>query len=127
MKKKVLFVGLICVLLVFGFVACDNDPDPAPSFNGTWSKGTDRLVISGSNYTFRQEIGGTLLDVSRGTFTADLAAGSGSITINQTHAINIGGQLVASTHTETGSFTATTSLMVLSGFPTFPVNGNWTK
>ena len=132
MKKKLFFsVLLVCLL---AFVSCDNGTNDNGGTNlltdGTWAKGTDRLVISGTNYTFRQETGGTLYDVSKGTVTADLSATSGVFTINQTHEINSStGQLEPNPVTAIGTFSVTGNTMILGGFTgTFSlVNGTWTK
>ena len=105
---------------------------PQISFDGTWANGTDRLVINGTNYTFRQWfsaplMGGTLVDVSKGTFVANLSATSGAFAINQTHVV-FNGLLVPYTQTETGVFSLVgENTLVFSAFSNFSINGIWTK
>ena len=136
MKNKLFWVGMLVMVLAFGlvFVSCDNgtggtnDSKPGP-YDGTWANGTDRLVLSSNKYTFKQNIGGNLLDVSKGTFTADLSVSTGSFIIGQTHEINSSnGQLEPNSRTETGNFSVSGNTFTLSAFLYFSdVNGNWTK
>ncbi|MCL2192707.1 MAG: hypothetical protein FWB78_04850, partial [Treponema sp.] len=95
-------------------------------FDRTWSRGSDRLVISGTNYIFRQVRDGTLMDVSRGTFQYPTPTW-GSFTINQTHLINYStGQLELNSQSETGRIGFFMGgHFELSGFSSFPVNGSW--
>jgi hypothetical protein len=130
MKKNFFFLGMLVCLLALGlmFVSCDNGSTNESSPNdGTYSKGTDRLVLSGTNYTYRTVISGTLMDASKGTFSADLSADSGAITINQTHELNNSGQLASSPQSESGTFTKSGNSVTFAGFYNFPVNGTWTK
>jgi len=114
-----------------GNVNLPPQPPPMQSYNGTWTKGTDQIVLIGIDYTFKQVMGGTLYDVSHGTFTANLAVSSGSFFINQTHQINTDtGQLEDNPQTETGTFSGAgvgATSFTLAGFSYFPVNGTWTK
>jgi hypothetical protein len=116
---------------IFGLLvtACDDGHGSTSPNDVTWTKGSDRLVISGTNYIFRSLMGGTLYDVSKGTFTADTFSSSGEISINQTHAINTKNcQLEVYPITETGDFSGVTAnTFTLAGFSFFPVNGIWTK
>ncbi|MDR0495506.1 MAG: hypothetical protein LBG95_07755 [Treponema sp.] len=130
MKKKLIFSAMLVCVLALGFViaGCKTDDGGSNPNDGTWSNGDDRLILSGTNYTFRQNYGGTLMDISKGTFTADLSAASGTITINQTHEISMStGQLAPETASESGTFAKSGNSMTLSGFSNFPVNGTWTK
>ena len=134
MANKKNLVGILVMVLVFGMsvVMCDNDSandnGNSSPYDGTWASGTDRLIISGTNYTFKQVYGGTLMDVSKGTFIADLSASSGTFAINQTHEINQSGQLTPNTHTETGTFSKVgENTLIIAGFSYFPINGTWTK
>ena len=133
MANKRNWMGIRVLILIFGItiVGCDNGStnDSGNQYDGTWGRGTDRLVISGTNYTFRQVFGGTLIDVSKGTFIADLSATSGVFAVNQTHDINeLNGQLEPNIQTETGTFFLVgENTFILAGFLDFPVNGTWTK
>ena len=133
MANKKTWLGILVMVLVFGMtvVGCGDDDSTSGGspYDGTWSKGTDRLIISGTNYTFRQVYSGTLMDISKGTFVADLSATSGAFAINQTHEINTSnGQLAPNAQTETGTFSSVGgNTLVFAGFSNFPVNGTWTK
>lgn len=131
MKNKVYCLGILVIVLVFGMsvIGCDNGTtNEANPFDGTWARGTDRLIISGTNYTFRSVFGGSLIDVSKGTFIADLSATSGTFAVNQTHEINSSnGQLEPYVQTETGTFSIVGNTMIFAGFSYFPINGTWTK
>jgi hypothetical protein len=129
MENRKFWVGMLVMALVFGMavVGCDNGTDDNEETSTTWANGNYRLVISGTSYTFKQVQGGTLYDVSKGTFTT---TDSGQFTINQTHQINTGtGQLEPASVTRTGTFSVTGNTMILGGFtaPFSDVNGTWTK
>jgi hypothetical protein len=133
MNKKLIFLEMLVCLLALSlvFVSCGNDSTGESSPNdGTWSDGSQELILSGTNYRFRQVIDETLIlkDISKGTFTADLSAESGPLTINQTHQLHNSGQFLSRPLSDSGTFIKSGNSMTLSGFSDFwALNGTWTK
>jgi len=123
-------LGILTIVFILGitFIGCDSgSTNERVSHDGTWKRGADQLIISGSNYTFRGMLAGTLIDVSRGTFIAPVSATSGAFAINQTQEINANGQLAPNIRTETGTFSIIGDTMILAGFSYFPINGTWIR
>jgi hypothetical protein len=56
MKKQNFVMFCVLVVLVLGFIGCDNgttDGNTTTKFEGTWIKGTYKIVISGNGYTIQ--------------------------------------------------------------------------
>jgi len=141
MKNKFkLFVAMHSIAIIalisiigFSFIACDEKTDDNETtvdtalFAGTWNKAPLQLIISGNNFTIKNNS----VDTYKGTLTCTGTETAGTMSINVTHINHSGNwQGVEIAFTDSGTYTAASNTFTISGLTVDGIalaNGIWTK